>query len=108
MTFAEIATQFTQAQSGSDSFKQLYKSAFELMKQDADNAGLYFVVGIAAQTYVIKHEDQAVAPEFADRAKASMERFANRAVAALQMPPAERLRALGDIAIDYEWHEDAF
>lgn len=108
MTFAEIATQFAQSQSGSDSFKQLYQGAFQLMKRDADNAGLYFVVGIAAQTYVIKHEDQAVAPEFADRAKASMERFVDRVVSALQMPPAERLRALGDIAIDYEWHEDAF
>src|SRR5699024_3066226 len=67
VTFADIATQFSQSQSGSDSFKQLHESAFELMKRDPDNAGLYFVVGIAAQTYVIKHEDQAVAPEFADR-----------------------------------------
>jgi len=108
VTFADIATQFSQSQSGSDSFKQLHESAFELMKRDPDNAGLYFVVGIAAQTYVIKHEDQAVAPEFADRAKTSMEHFVDRVVAALQMPPAERLRALGDIAIDYEWHEDAF
>ena len=108
MTFAHIAQQFADAQSGSDSFKQLYESAFELMQEDAENAGLYFVVGIAAQTYVVKHEDQAVAPDFADRAKASMERFNSRVAAALAMPATERLRALGDIAIDYQWHEDAF
>lgn len=108
MTFEEIAQQFSHSQSGSDSFKLLYEQSFDLMRHDPDNAGLYFVVGVAAQTYVIKHEDQAVAPEFADRAKATLERFNNRVTAALQMPPAQRLRALGDIAVDYEWHEDAF
>lgn len=108
MTFADIATQFAQAQPGSDSFKQLYQSAFELMQQDAENAGLYFVIGIAAQTYVIKHEDQAVAPEFAQRAKAALEHFNDRVGVALAMPAAARLRALGEIAIDYEWHEDTF
>ncbi len=53
MTFKAITQRFAQSESGSDSFKQFYKEAFDLMKADPDNAGLYFVVGIAAQTYVI-------------------------------------------------------
>ncbi|TAN27196.1 MAG: hypothetical protein EPN31_11680 [Castellaniella sp.] len=108
MTFKEITQRFAQSESGSDSFKQFYKDAFQLMKQDPANAGLYFVVGIAAQTYVIKYEDQEVAPEFADRVKATLESFNSRLLAALDMAPAERLKALGEVAVDYEWNEDAF
>lgn len=108
MTFREITAHFAQSESGSDSFKQFYKDAFALMKRDVDNAGLYFVVGIAAQTYVIKYEDQAVAPEFADRVKATLEGFNQRLLAALDMAPAERLKVLGAVAVDYEWNEDAF
>lgn len=108
MTFQEITQRFAQSESGSDSFKRLYEDAFGLMKQDPDNAGLYFVVGIAAQTYVIKYEDQAVAPEFADRAKATLEGFNRRLLAALDLAPAERLRALGGVAVDYQWNEPAF
>lgn len=108
MTFKEITQRFAQSESGSDSFKQFYKDAFELMKRDPDNAGLYFVVGIAAQTYVIKYEDQAVAPDFADRIKATLEGFNSRLLQALDMAPADRLRVLGEVAVDYEWNEDAF
>jgi hypothetical protein len=108
MTFKEITQRFARSESGSDSFKQFYKDAFDLMKQDPDNAGLYFVVGIAAQTYVIKYEDQAVDPEFADRVKVTLEGFNARLLAALDMAPADRLRVLGEVAVDYEWNEDAF
>lgn len=108
MTFQEITQRFAQSESGSDSFKKFSRDAFELMKQDTVNAGLYFVVGIAAQTYVIKYEDQAVAPEFADRIKATLEGFNRRLLAALALAPAERLRVLGEVAVDYEWNESAF
>lgn len=108
MTFKEITQRFAASESGSDSFKLFYREAFELMKQDPDNAGLYFVVGIAAQTYVIKYEDQAVAPDFADGVKATLEGFNARLLAALDMPADERLRVLGEVAVDYEWKVDAF
>jgi len=108
MTFKEITQRFERAESGSDSFKTFYKEAFELMKQDPENAGLYFVVGIAAQTYVIKYEDQAVDPDFADRVKATLEGFNSRLLGALDMAPDQRLRALGEVAVDYEWKVDAF
>ncbi len=108
MTFKEITERFARSESGSDSFKSFYKDAFELMKTDPDNAGLYFVVGIAAQTYVIKYEDQAVDPDFADRAKATLEGFNKRLLEALDADPAERLRVLGNVAVEYQWHVDAF
>ncbi|CAM5549304.1 hypothetical protein [Eoetvoesiella caeni] len=108
MTFKEISQRFEHSESGSDSFKFFYKDVFELMKADPLNAGLYFVVGVAAQTYVIKYEDQAVDPEFADRAKATLEGFNNRLLEALDKNPEERLRILGEVAVDYEWKVDAF
>ncbi|HEY9279192.1 MAG TPA: hypothetical protein VIP51_03880 [Eoetvoesiella sp.] len=108
MTFKEITQRFERSESGSDSFKFFYKDVFELMKIDPENAGLYFVVGIAAQTYVIKYEDQAVDPEFADRAKAIVEGFNIRLLDALDMDPADRLRVLGEVAVEYEWEVDAF
>lgn len=108
MTFKEITQRFERSESGSDSFKSFYKEVFELMKADPENAGLYFVVGIAAQTYVIKYEDQAVAPEFADRAKAIVEDFNQRLLASLDMSAADRLRILGAVAVEYEWEVDAF
>lgn len=108
MTFKEITERFARSESGSDSFKLFFKEAFELMKSDPDNAGLYFVVGVAAQTYVIKYEDQAVDPEFADRAKATLESFNRRLLEALDMEPLARLRVLGQVAVEYEWKVDAF
>ena len=108
MTFKEIAQRFEHSESGSDSFKFFFKDVFELMKADPQNAGLYFVVGVAAQTYVIKYEDQAVDPDFADRAKATLEGFNNRLLEALDKNADERLRILGEVAVDYEWKVDAF
>jgi len=106
--FDAICTRFAQAESGSDSFKQFYKDVFELMKTDTDNAGLYFVVGIAAQTYVIKYEDQAVDPAFADSAKAKLQSLNTRLLHALAQPSDVRLRVLGQVATEYQWEVDAF
>lgn len=108
MTFNTITQRFAQSESGSDSFKQFYKDAFDLMKADPDNAGLYFVVGIAAQTYVIKYEDQAVDPAFADRAKAALEDLNSRLLQSLDQSAEQRLRVLGEVAVEYQWHIDAF
>lgn len=108
MTFKDITQRFSQSESGSDSFKQFYKDAFDLMKADPDNAGLYFVVGIAAQTYVIKYEDQAVDPAFADRAKATLEDLNRRLLASLDESAEQRLRVLGQVAVEYQWQVDAF
>ena len=103
MSFQEISMRFARAESGTDSFKLLYKDCYQLMKSDPDNAGLYFVVGVAAQAYVRGYEDQGVSSEFADHAKAILVGYNNRLVQALGADPATRLRVLGEVAIDYEW-----
>jgi hypothetical protein len=108
MNFQDAAARFERAESGTDSFKMLFKDAFQAMKDDAPNAGLYFVIGVAAQAYVLKYEDQGVTPEFADRAKALLVGFNAKIVQALASDPATRLRLLGEVAADYEWQVHDF
>lgn len=103
MNFQDIAAHFAHMESGTDSFKMLAKDSFLLMNSDPDNAGLYFVIGVAAQSYVRKYEDQGVTPEFADHAKVIMNGFNQKICQGLQSDPATRLHLLGEVAIDYEW-----
>ncbi|MBT2323385.1 hypothetical protein J7E62_13620 [Variovorax paradoxus] len=108
MSFQDAAARFERAESGTDSFKILSRDAFQQMKNDPPNAGLYFVIGIAAQAYVRKYEDQGVTPEFADRAKAILVGYNARLVEALAADAPTRLRLLGEVAIDYEWQVHDF
>ena len=108
MRFEDIATRFERAESGTDSFKVLFRNAFELMKGDPDNAGLYFVVGIAAQAYVRRYEDEGVTPEFANRAKAILVDYNAKIAEALASDAQSRLRLLSEVAIDYEWRVTDF
>ena len=104
MSFPDIARRFEQASSGTDSFKTLYHDVFDLMKSDPANAALYFVIGSAARSYVRRYEDQGIAPEFADRAKATLVGFNAKIVECLSADAATKLRLLGEVAIDYEWN----
>lgn len=108
MTFNDIAQRFESAESGTDSFKAFAKEAFQLMKNDPENAGLYFVAGVAAHSYVRQYEDQGVTPAFADGAKATLADINTRLIEALASEPAKRLRLLGEVAIDYEWNVTDF
>ena len=103
MTFQEIADRFERSGSGSDSFKALFKSAFELMKEDAQNASLYFLIGVAAKSYVRVYEDQAVTEEISEQAKGILVGYNNRVIEALAAEPAARFAILSAIAFDYEW-----
>ena len=103
MNFEQLAQRFARSEAGTDAFKAFYRDAYELMKGDPANAGLYFVVGIAAQSYVRTYEDQGVTAEVADKAKATLEGYNAKLVQALSATPAERLRLLGEVALDYEW-----
>ncbi|MFT3813014.1 MAG: hypothetical protein QM740_06500 [Acidovorax sp.] len=103
MTFQDIAQIFAQGPSGTDQFKAFYKNAFALMKTDPANAALYFVVGVAAHSYVQRFEDQAVEPQMADEAKATLESFNARLLDALAQEPAKRLEIASAVALDYEW-----
>ena len=108
MNFQDIAQRFEVAESGTDSFKILYKDAFALMTEDPAHAAFYYVIGSAAHAYVITYEDQGVSPEFADRAKAVLVRFNASIVAALKAPAAEGLRILGEVASEYQFRVPEF
>lgn len=108
MTFKQISDQFNDSGLGTDAFKTLYKSAFDLMKADPSNASLYFVIGTAARAFVMRYEDQALSGEFVDEAKATMHRMNEKILTALASEPAERLRLSSEVAIDYEWNVTAF
>lgn len=103
MTFTDIAARFEQSGSGSDSFKALFKSAFDLMKEDTANAALYFLIGVAAKSYVRVYEDQAVTEEVSERAKAILVGYNRKVVEALAAEPAKRFELLSAISYDYEW-----
>jgi len=103
MTFQEIADRFERSGSGSDAFKALSRSAFDLMKEDSQNAALFFVIGVAAKSYVRVYEDQAVTEAVAERAKTILSGYAAKVVQALADEPATRFRLLSEISFDYEW-----
>ena len=106
--FSDTAAQFEKSPGGTDDFKRLYKKAFELMKRDAENAAVYFVIGVAAHAYVIQYEDQAVTAECAEAAKSALVRFCRKAVQALTAEPATRLALLGEIASEYQFDITGF
>lgn len=108
MKFPEIAQEFEDGFTGTDQFKELSRKAFQLMKSDPENAALYYVLGVAAHSYVMRYEDQGVEPERADRAKEVLVGFSKRIVAALPQDAAQRLQTASSIAIDYEWNVREF
>jgi hypothetical protein len=102
MKFQDIAAQFAAAESGTDSFKKLYKDAFHLAEAEVENAGLYFTIGVIAQAYVRRYEDEAVPTELANRAKTLLEKFNGKIVKGLESDAAARLRLLGEVANEYQ------
>ena len=108
MTFEDEASRFEAAESGTDSFKLLYKAAFALMTQHPANAAFYFVIGVAAHGYVLQYEDQGVTPEFADRSKAIVVAFNRKIAQALASPPDVALRLLGEVSSDYQFKVHEF
>ena len=108
MNFAEIAARFERAESGSDAFKHLSKDAFALMSDDVENAGLFFVIGVAAHSYVNIYEDQGVSGEFSDRAKAILVGFNSKIIQGLAADAQTRLTLLGEVAAEYQLRVSEF
>ena len=104
MDFQKAADRFEASGGGTDDFKRLYKDNFELMSRDRENAALYFVIGVAAHSYVTQYEDQGVSDEFAERAKSILAGFNGKIVQALAADAATRLALLGDVASEYQLH----
>ncbi len=108
MNFHETAARFETSGAGTDDFKRLSKDAFELMGSDIENAGLYFVIGVAAHSYVTQYEDQAVSGEFAEHAKAILVGFNRKLSQALLSDAKTRLLTLGEVAAEYQLHVTKF
>lgn len=108
MTFDVDASRFAAAESGTDSFKLLYKAAFGLMTAQPANAAFFFVIGVAAHSYVVQYEDQGVSPEFADKAKALMVGFNNKIALALASTPDVAIKLLGEVSADYQFNVHEF
>ncbi len=103
MTFEELSQRFADAPSSIDATKVLYRGALELMREDPQNAALYFIIGVAGNSFVRTWEDQALTPQFLDVKKKQLQHILNTLLAALLAPPAERLRLAGEAAVFYEW-----
>jgi len=102
MNFQDAADRFRNSGAGTDDFKRLYKDMFDLMSRDTTNAGLYFVIGTAAHSYVAQYEDQGVSGEFSDRAKEILVGFNRKISLALDSDAATRLAILGEVAAEYQ------
>ena len=102
MNFQNAAERFGNSGAGTDDFKRLYKDMFELMSRDTTNAGLYFVIGTAAHSYVAQYEDQGVSSEFSDRAKEILVGFIQKIGQALAADAGTRLAILGEVAAEYQ------
>lgn len=103
MTYRNAIEIFEKSESGTDSFKSLYRSLLQLMQSDPSDAGAYYVLATAAHNYVLRYEDQAVEVETADQAKAALLELCKRYASALHGSAEDRLSALSSIAMDYEW-----
>ncbi|MDB5890019.1 MAG: hypothetical protein JWP47_850 [Polaromonas sp.] len=108
MTFDDAADRFQKSESGTDSFKLLYKAAFDLMIQDPAHAAFYFVIGVAAHNYVMQYADQGVTPEFANKARGILIAFNNKISQALTSSPDVALRLLGEVSSDYQFNVREF
>ena len=108
MTFDDQAGRFAAAESGTDSFKLLYKAAFGLMTEQPAHAAFFFVIGVAAHSYVLQYDDQGVSPEFADKAKAVMVGFNEKIAKALSSAPDVAVKLLGEVSSDYQFKVHEF
>lgn len=102
ISFPEVARIFEQRESGSDSFKFLFKSAVDLIKSDSEHAVFYFTIYAAAHNYVQSYEDQGVAPEFSEMAKRALVGLNSKVVLALSSSPEIALKLLNEVAYEYQ------
>jgi hypothetical protein len=102
MNFQEAADRFGNSGAGTDDFKRLYKDAFELMSNDSENAALYFVIGVAAHSYVTLYADQGVSGEFSDNAKSILVGFNKKIGQALASEAKIRLAILSEVTSEYQ------
>lgn len=103
MSYLNVIEAFEKGESGTDSFKSLYKSLLKLMQTDPSHAAACYIIASAAHNYVLRYEDQAIDVQVADAAKAVLTELCQRYAATIDRPAEERIAALNSIARDYEW-----
>lgn len=104
MNFQSVAQQFEQGESGTDSFKLMYRNLQKLMQADPANAAAYFIIGSAAHNYVLRYEDQAVDPEVADAAQSTLVDYCDRLLRVWDSVEQDKYLALSWVANHYEWN----
>ncbi|MCC8378165.1 MULTISPECIES: hypothetical protein [Xenorhabdus] len=108
MIFDEIKDRFASAGIGTDAFRELYRETFDLMNEDKDNAVIYFLVGVAARSYVLRYDDQEVDPDFAEQSKILMEGFVEKIALSLKQSFEKRIKIASEVASDYHWKTSSF
>ncbi|WP_392566552.1 hypothetical protein RHO15_02890 [Utexia brackfieldae] len=66
MTFSNAMTEFAGSLPGTDAYVKLRQAMQLLIKEDAENAVVYFLIFGFARAYVMLYEDQEVSPQFAE------------------------------------------
>jgi hypothetical protein len=66
MTFSDAAAIFATRLPGTDAYVELRQAMCQLIKNDTENAAVYFLIFGFARTYVMLYEDQEVSPTFAE------------------------------------------
>lgn len=108
MNFIDVVEDFRRSESGTDSFKILYRDLLKLMQIDPTNAAAYYILSTAAHNYVLYYEDQAVEPETADAAKISLLDFCDRFAEACKGSAEEKFSEISLISNEYEWKITSF
>ncbi|STV85514.1 Uncharacterised protein [Klebsiella michiganensis] len=108
MTFDEIKERFAGAGTGTDAFRGLYNETFELMNADKENAAVYFLIGVAARSYVLRYDDQAVDPNFAEQSKQTMSALVDKIAFALHQPAEDKIKIASEVASEYHWESHQF
>lgn len=102
MDFKTVSEIFLESSIGTDSFRELYKNSFLLMKEDQENAIIYHLIGTMARSYVLVYDDQPIKPENALKSKALFEHYNNKILKALEGDAESRLKIVSEIAIEYQ------
>lgn len=104
MNFKSISHDFFESSVGTDSFRELYKKSFLLMKEEPQHAIIYHLIGCIARSYVTTYDDQEVKPENALKAKSLLEHFNNKILTALDSDAETCLKIVSEISLEYQYH----
>lgn len=95
---SEIIQAFEKRNPGVASFETFAAECMAGMKNDADNASIYLLLGLTARQFYDQFADQPLTVERANESRARMVALARKAEAALREPANSKLAILNEIA----------